>query len=158
EACFMAVMRGRAEKDGYNALVLEAGLQWRDVALVRTGSRYLRQAKVAYSQDYMWATPRKHPGGGAAVIPLFHARFYPRGEGPSEARAARQADIRARIEAALQQVESLDEDRILRHFVNTVEAALRTNFYQIDPGDQPKPTISVNFESGKIEGLPLPRP
>src|SRR5262249_5432116 len=53
EACFMAVMRSRAENDGYNALVLEAGLQWRDVALVRTLSRYLRQAKVAYSQDYM---------------------------------------------------------------------------------------------------------
>ena len=158
EACFMSVMLGRAENDGYNALVLEAGLQWRDVALVRTLSRYLRQAKVAYSQDYMWATLRKHAGVAAEVIQLFHTRFDPRGDGPSEARAARQADIRARIEAALQQVESLDEDRILRHFVNTVEAALRTNFYQIDPGDQPKPTISVKFESGKIDGLPLPRP
>jgi len=125
----MSVMRGRAENDGYNALVLEAGLQWRDVALVRTLSRYLRQAKVAYSQDYMWATLRKHAGVAGEVIQLFHARFDPRGDGPSEARAARQADIRARIEAALQQVESLDEDRILRHFVNTVEAALRTNFY-----------------------------
>jgi glutamate dehydrogenase len=158
EACFMAVMRGRAENDGYNALVLEAGLQWRDVALVRTLSRYLRQAKVAYSQDYMWATLRKHAAVAADILHLFHARFDPRGEATIEARAARQADIRARIETALQGVESLDEDRILRHFVNTVEAALRTNFYQIDPGDQPKPTISVKFESGKIDGLPLPRP
>jgi glutamate dehydrogenase len=158
EACFMAVMRARAENDGYNALVLEAGLQWRDVALVRTLSRFLRQARVAYSQDYMWATLRKHPAVAADVIALFHARFDPRGETASEARAARQADIRARIEAALQGVESLDEDRILRHFVNTVEAALRTNFYQIDQGDQPKPTIAVKFESGKIDDLPLPRP
>jgi glutamate dehydrogenase len=158
EACFMAVMRGRAENDGYNALVLEAGLQWRDVALVRTLSRYLRQAKVAYSQDYMWATLRKHAAVAADILHLFHARFDPRGEQANEARAARQADIRARIETALQAVESLDEDRILHHFVNTVEAALRTNFYQIDPGDQPKPTISVKFESGKIDGLPLPRP
>ncbi|HEV3396346.1 MAG TPA: NAD-glutamate dehydrogenase domain-containing protein, partial [Xanthobacteraceae bacterium] len=158
EACFMAVMRARAENDGYNALVLEAGLQWRDVALVRTLSRFLRQARVAYSQDYMWTTLRKHPAVAADVIALFHARFDPRGETASEARVARQADIRARIEAALQGVESLDEDRILRHFVNTVEVALRTNFYQIDQGDQPKPTIAVKFESGKIDGLPLPRP
>jgi glutamate dehydrogenase len=158
EACFMAVMRGRAENDGYNALVLEAGLQWRDVALVRTLSRFLRQAKVAYSQDYMWATLRKHAAIAADIVSLFHTRFDPRGEQANEARDARQADIRARIEAELQNVESLDEDRILRHFVNTVEAALRTNFYQIDPGDQPKPTIAVKFQSGKIDGLPLPRP
>src|SRR5205814_127262 len=51
EAAFLVVMAGRAENDGYNALVLEAGLQWRDVALVRTISRFLRQARVAYSQD-----------------------------------------------------------------------------------------------------------
>jgi len=158
EACFMAVMRGRAENDGYNALVLEAGLPWRDVALVRTLSRFLRQARVAYSQDYMWATLRKHAAVAADIVALFHTRFDPRGETANEARAARQAEIHGRIEAALQGVESLDEDRILRHFVNTVEAALRTNFYQIDPGDQPKPTIAVKFESGKIDGLPLPRP
>lgn len=39
EACFIVVMRRRAESDGYNALVLETGLGWRDVALIRTISR-----------------------------------------------------------------------------------------------------------------------
>src|SRR5947209_9973631 len=78
EAAFMAVMRGRAENDGYNALVLGAGLQWRDVALVRTISRYLRQIRIAYSQDYMWATLRKHAGIAAQVVALFHNRFDPR--------------------------------------------------------------------------------
>ena len=64
----MAVMRGRAENDGYNALVLTAGLQWRDVALMRTISRFLRQVRVAYSQDYMWATLRKHSGIAAHIV------------------------------------------------------------------------------------------
>ena len=86
EACFMAVMRGRAENDGYNALVLEAGLPWRDVALVRTLSRFLRQARVAYSQDYMWATLRKHAAVAADIVALFHTRFDPRGETANEAR------------------------------------------------------------------------
>src|SRR5262249_37889846 len=99
-----------------------------------------------------------HPAVAADIVQLFHARFDPRGERASEARGANQADIRARIELALQAVESLDEDRILRHFVNAVEAAPPTNFYQSDPGDQPNPTIPLKFESGKIDGLPLPRP
>ena len=55
EACFLVVMTGGAENDGYNALVLSAGLAWRDVALIRTISRFLRQIRVPYSQDYMWA-------------------------------------------------------------------------------------------------------
>ena len=58
----------------------------------------------------------------------------------------------------MQKVESLDEDRILRHFVNAVQSAIRTNFYQTDTDGQPKAMIAVKFESGKITDLPLPRP
>ncbi len=158
EACFMAVMRGRAENDGYNALVLTAGVQWRDVALVRTISRYLRQVRVAYSQDYMWATLRRHHGVAAQVVQLFHTRFDPRLELSIEQRGEKQAESVAEIETALGAVESLDEDRILRHFVNAVTSALRTNFYQLDHGGQPKATIAIKFDSRKIEGLPLPKP
>jgi glutamate dehydrogenase len=158
EACFLTVMRGRAENDGYNALVLTAGLQWRDIALIRTLSRFLRQVRVAYSQDYMWATLRRHGGITAQIVHLFHTRFDPRLELAAEARAAQETSLQGEIEAALQAVESLDEDRILRHFVNAVGAAVRTNFYQTDVGGQPKPTIAVKFASRKVEGLPAPRP
>ncbi|MEA2874822.1 MAG: glutamate dehydrogenase [Hyphomicrobiales bacterium] len=157
EATFMAVMRGRAENDGYNALALTAGLQWRDVALVRTMSRYMRQVRVPYSQDYMWATLRRHPGVAAQVVALFHSRFDPRVDISMEARAESQTAQLAEIETALAAVESLDEDRILRHFVNAVTSALRTNFYQTENG-QPKPTIAIKFDSRKVEGLPLPKP
>ena len=83
ESCFIMVMRGLAENDGYNALVMAGGLQWRDVALVRTISRFLRQIRVPYSQDYMWATLRKHAGLAAKIVDLFHARFDPRSPPPS---------------------------------------------------------------------------
>src|SRR4029077_412169 len=113
-------------------LVLATGLGWRDVALVRTISRFLRQIRVPYSQDYMWATLRKYAGIAAQIATLFHTRFDPHlGVAPDE-RAAREATIASEIETALQQVASLDEDRILRHFVNAVLAAIRTNFYQLD--------------------------
>ena len=55
-------------------------------------------------------------------------------------------------------MQSLDEDRILRHFVNAVQSAIRTNFYQTGKDGQPKPLIAIKFESGKITDMPLPRP
>jgi glutamate dehydrogenase len=158
EACFLVVMGGGAENDGYNALVLAAGLMWRDVALIRTLSRFLRQIRVPYSQGYMWATLVTHPHIAHEIVRLFHVRFDPRLKVSADERAAREAKVAAAIETALQAVESLDEDRILRHFVNAVQAALRTNFYQVDVSGQPKPLIAVKFASRKLEGLPQPRP
>ena len=165
EACFIVVMRGFAENDGYNALVMAAGLAWRDVALVRTISRFLRQIRVPYSQDYMWATLRKHAALAGKVVELFHARFDPRTgalakakKASDDTRAQREAAIAAEIEEALKAVESLDEDRIVRHFVNAVQAAVRTNYYQLGKDGLPKPEISIKFSSRKLDGVPKPAP
>ena len=87
EACFMMVMRGRAESDGFNALVLAAGLPWRDIAMLRSFARYLRQIRVPYSQDYLWATLVKHAAIAAKLAELFHLRFDPRLD-PSAPRGA----------------------------------------------------------------------
>jgi glutamate dehydrogenase len=130
DACFAAVMGGAAEDDGYNALVLAAGLGWRDVALMRCLSRYLRQICLPYSQDYMWATHVKHAAIAERIVALFAVRFDPGLAASPEERSKQEAAIHAEIEAGLARVESLGEDRIIRHFVNAVEAATRTNFYQ----------------------------
>jgi glutamate dehydrogenase len=158
EACFLIVMGKRAESDGYNALVLAIGLGWRDVALIRAISRFLRQIRVAYSQDYMWTTLRNHAAIAAQIVELFHVRFDPHFRGSDDERAAREAEIASAIETALQAVESLDEDRILRHFVNAVQAAIRTNFYQLDRDGAPKDIIAIKFSSRKVGAMPLPRP
>jgi glutamate dehydrogenase len=105
----------------------------------------------------MWATLRRFPEIASQVVQMFHTRFDPRLELSVEERGEKQAEFVAAIETALSAVESLDEDRILRHFVNAVTSALRTNFYQTDSG-QPKPTIAIKFDSRKIDGLPLPQP
>jgi glutamate dehydrogenase len=158
EAAFLVVMRGGAENDGYNALVLAAVLMWREVALIRTISRFLRQIQVPYSQGYMGTTLVKHAPIAADLVRLFAARFDPRLDVLAEERKAREGEIANRIESALAAVESLDEDRILRRFVNAIAAALRTNFYQIDAGGQPKQLIAVKFASRALDALPLPRP
>ena len=158
ETAFIVVMTSGAESDGYNALVLAAGLMWRDVALIRTISRFLRQIRVPYSQDYMWATLTQHAAIAAEIVRLFHARFDPRLAAGADQRAAQQREVVAAIEALLAKVESLDEDRILRHFVSAVEAAIRTNFYQVDAGGQPKSLIAVKFSSRQLDAVPLPKP
>jgi glutamate dehydrogenase len=158
EACFLVVMGKKAESDGYNALVLETGLGWRDVVLIRTISRFLRQIRVAYSQDYMWSTLRKFPAIAAQIVALFKTRFDPHLGVTAQERAAREAAIAAEIETALQAVASLDEDRILRHFVNAVAAAIRTNFYQLDGDGRVKEPIAIKFSSRKVDDMPLPRP
>ena len=157
EAAFLHVMRGLAENDGFNSLTLQGGLGWRDVALIRTLSRYLRQIRVAYSQDYMWATLVKHAAVTSEIVELFYARFDPRGEA-ANLRDLNQKMIAERIEEELTKVESLDEDRILRHFVNAVQAAIRTNYFQTDADGKLKPLIAIKFESGKLTDMPLPRP
>ncbi len=91
EACFIVVMTGVAESDGYNTLVLAAGLAWRDVTLVRTISRFLRQVRVPYSQDYMWATLTRHPAIASSIVAMFHGRFDPRLDISMEARKEREA-------------------------------------------------------------------
>ena len=155
EAALLALARDLAESDAYNRLVLEAGLGWRDVALIRALGRYLRQLRIRYGQDYLAATLARHPALARRLVALFYARFDPRRDGD---RVGAQEAVRAEIEADLAGVTSLDEDRILRRFVNLVEAAQRTNFFQIGRNGLPPETIAFKFRCAKVDGMPLPRP
>jgi glutamate dehydrogenase len=156
EAALLALFRGLAESDGFNTLVVEAGLGWRDVAMVRTLGRYLRQIGVAFGQDYLAATLARHGRIAAEIVALFYARFDPRLA--EEARGERQGSARAAIELLLADVTSLDDDRILRRFVNLVETAIRTNFFQIEAQGHPRAAIAMKFDCARIDNLPLPKP
>ena len=155
EAAMLAIGARRAESDGYNRLVLDAGLDWREAALMRTFGRYLRQLRIRYGQDYLAATLARHASLAAKIVALFQARFDPDAPGDRE---AAQAAIRAEIEEGLGAVTSLDDDRILRRFVNLVEAAIRTSFFQRDADGNPRETIALKFACAKITAMPLPRP
>ena len=158
EAALMAVMRGDAESDGFNALTLEAGLAWRDVAVIRTLARMLRQIRVPFSQDYLWTTLRKHAPITKGVVLMFHLRFDPRLGLSVAERNEKQTELVARLEDGLAQVSSLDEDRMLRSFINLIQSAVRTNFYQLGKDGKLRPTIAIKFESKKIDRLPAPKP
>jgi glutamate dehydrogenase len=156
EDAFHAVMGGAAESDGFNRLVTGAGLAWRDVTILRAVAKFLRQAGFAFSQDYVEQALARNPDIAALIVDLFHALHDPALAG--EARDADAEAIRARIEAALNDVPSLDDDRIIRRLKNVVESVLRTNFYQRDAHGAPKSYLAVKLDSHAIDELPAPRP
>ena len=151
QRAFTALVLGDVEGDGFNRLVLAAGLTAREVAIVRAYGKYLRQIGFSFSQPYIEATLQSHPRVVADLITLFHARFDPaRPDGEDRDRA--EAEIRERVCAALDAIPSLDDDRICRMFLTLLDATVRTNYYRN------RLAISFKFDPSAIPELPLPRP
>jgi glutamate dehydrogenase len=155
EEALVLVWTGAVENDGFNRLVLAAGLSARQATVLRLYCKVLRQAGSTFSQSYMEETLARHAGIARRLVQLFERRFDP-------ARAARAsldqiAEVQA-IDHALDRVESLDEDRILHAYLTLILKSVRTNYYQTDPSGQPKPALAVKLASSAIDLLPLPRP
>jgi glutamate dehydrogenase len=144
---------GALENDGLNKLVLGAGLAWREVALLRAYAKYLRQTGIPFSQDYMERALVAYPAIARGTVELFVARFDPAlGAAGSDERKQRIETVESQLAAALEDVTTLDEDRILRRFVNAVRCSLRTNYWH------DKEWISFKVDSRAIDELPAPRP
>ncbi|WBB92454.1 NAD-glutamate dehydrogenase [Verrucosispora sp. WMMC514] len=157
ENAFAAAWRGEAEVDRFNELVLLAGLTWRQVVVLRAYAKYLRQTGTVFSQDYMESTFIAYPHLATLLVQLFEARFEP-GPVAAEQRQRRGAELVAEIRAALDDVASLDQDRILRSYLNLIQATLRTSFYQRPVGGRPKPYVAFKLDPQAIPELPAPRP
>ena len=175
---FARIWSGEVENDGFNRLVLRAGLGWREIVILRAYCKYLRQAGVTFSETYMQEALAANPGIAAMLVELFHARLdpdRPRGTpateeateatqaGDAKGAAIEQLDaelkVMIRIEAALDEVANLDEDRILRSYVGLIRATLRTNYFQpAGRGGAPKPYLSFKLDPRRIPELPEPRP
>ncbi|WP_154792276.1 NAD-glutamate dehydrogenase [Occultella kanbiaonis] len=161
EAAFLAVDGGRAESDGLNALVLSSGLAWRQVVILRTIARYLRQIGSTFSVEYLEAALVANPHLAARVVALFETRFDPDSTVEGGDRDAAQARITAEIDADLEQVASLDQDRIVRSFVGVIGATLRTNFFRsgaVGEDGEPTDRVSLKLDCHLVPGLPSPKP
>ncbi len=153
---FLAAWEGRTESDGLDQLVLGAGLTWRQVVILRAYAKYLRQTGSTFSQDYVERALLAHRGITRSLVSLFEARFDPdrRGDARDETTAA----LVEEIDGALDDVESLDHDRILRAFRGMITATLRTSFYQRDPDGGPKSYVALKLDPQRVPDLPEPRP
>ncbi|MEH0983152.1 NAD-glutamate dehydrogenase [Micromonospora sp. CPCC 205556] len=157
ENAFAAAWRGEAEVDGFNELVLRGGLTWRQVVVLRAYAKYMRQAGTVFSQDYMEQTFIAYPKIAALLVELFEVRFAP---GPMSMQERRQRgdELVTAIGAALDDVASLDQDRILRAYLTMIQATLRTSFYQKPVGGRPKSYVAFKLDPQAIPDLPAPRP
>jgi glutamate dehydrogenase len=151
----LAVWKGEAESDGLNQLTAKAGLSWYDVELLRALTKYLKQIGIPFSRDYLVTVLDAHPDVAAALITLFHAENDPGFAGHRE-RAINAA--RETIAAALEATGSIDDDRIIRRYLNLVEAVVRTNAYQRDAAGNRRPALALKFDCGRIDELPQPTP
>ncbi|HRJ69448.1 MAG TPA: NAD-glutamate dehydrogenase, partial [Beijerinckiaceae bacterium] len=157
EDTLMALVRGEAESDRFNALVVDAGLTWRQALLLRAYARYLQQIGAPFGQEYIAGVLGRYPDIAGSLVALFEARFDPAAGATPEAGTALTGEIGARLDGLFEAVSSLDDDRIVRRTRNLIEATLRTNFYQTPDGGH-RPTLAFKFEARRVEGLPLPRP
>ncbi|GAA1275562.1 NAD-glutamate dehydrogenase [Pseudonocardia aurantiaca] len=145
---FSAAWRGDAESDRFSALVLRAGLPWREVAVLRAYARYARQLSHPYGQQYMADTLLAYPAVARGLMALFRARFDPQVSAREEAEQAALAEVRGLIDA----VTGLDADRILRGYLAMITATLRTNWFR------ERPFVSFKFDPAQVPGIPAPRP
>ncbi|MFI9781578.1 NAD-glutamate dehydrogenase [Streptomyces sp. NPDC051956] len=155
QEAFTATWTGAAENDGFNSLVLSAGLNWRQAMVLRAYAKYLRQAGATFSQDYMEDTLRNNVHTTRLLVSLFEARMS-----PERQRAGTELidGLLEELDGALDQVASLDEDRILRSFLTVIKATLRTNFFQKRDDGTPHEYVSMKFDPQAIPDLPAPRP
>jgi glutamate dehydrogenase len=155
EEALVAVWTGRVENDGFNRLILAAGLSARQVSVLRLYAKLLQQAGSTFSQAYMADALAAHPRIAGRLVALFELRFDP--AATSERGLAQIAEVQA-IDHALDDVASLDEDRILHSYLTLALKSVRTNYFQKLPSGEPKPYLAVKLASHEIDLLPLPRP
>ncbi|MBW1599907.1 NAD-glutamate dehydrogenase [Streptomyces sp. JJ38] len=152
---FAAVWRGEAENDGINALVLAAGLTWRQAMVLRAYARYLWQAGAKFGQATMEETLRRNVHTTRLLVSLFEARLA-----PERQHAGRELvdGLLEELDGALDQVANLDEDRMLRSFLTVTKATLRTNYFQHTDDGGLHGYVSMKLDPQMIPDLPAPRP
>lgn len=152
-ALFAEVWAGRVENDRFNALVLSAGITWRNSVLLRAIAKYLKQATLPFSQERIEQTLLRHGAIAAKLVELFAARLH-----PEEADENRALMINSELTGLLADVPSLDEERIINAFRSVILAVCRTNFWQTDKEGSLKSEISLKIKSKDIPFLPKPLP
>jgi glutamate dehydrogenase len=154
EEAFMAVWRGDVDNDGYNGLAQTAGLRSNEILVLRAYGRYLQQAGIPQSQDFIAATLNRYPDIARGLHALFVALLGPdaRGEGEVTAR-----HLKAKIKDALDDVPNIDDDTIIRRYLNLIEASLRTNHF-VSGKQERGQSLAIKLDSRSVDGLPEPRP
>ena len=158
EDAFVAIWQGRAENDRFNGLVFSAGADWREAALCRALCAYRHQTGLDPARSTQIEALKRHPKLTRALLDLFATRFDPaRPEDLSE-RMTIALSLQRQIEMRLNEVSSLDEDRVIRRLAHLVMAIQRTNYYHRQQDGSFYPFVSFKIASQELTDLPAPKP
>lgn len=151
---FAKVWANTLEDDAFNRLVLGAGLTGRRVTILRAYAKYMRQTGSSFSHTYIANTFSKYPQLAVLLVDLFAYRFDPDGkQNPKQIE-----NTISLINEQLDDVSNLDDDRIIRRYVELICATLRTNFYQLTAHGCEKPYVSFKLQPDLLSDMPLPLP
>lgn len=155
QTAFTQIWFGHAENDGFNQLVLSASLDWRQVSALRTYAKYFKQIGFTFSQDYIESALNNNADIAKKLVQLFEIRFNPDYQGNRDEVFK---ELSNEIFISLDNVSNLDEDKIIRQYVQSIGATIRTNYFQRDAHGQHKNYISIKLNSKIISGVPKPYP
>lgn len=153
-AALTNVWNNRLENDGFNRLVLLGGLTGREASILRAYAKYMRQIGVTFSQSYIENTFDRYPHIAAMIVDLFVKKFAPK-------KVATEKALQKVVDAIyleLENVANLDDDRIIRLYVDMINATLRTNFYQKEADGTNKSYTSFKIQPSAVPDMPLPLP
>ncbi len=150
EDAFGAAMTGQSESDEFDRMVLAENMQWRQVLVLRSYAKYMRQLGNVNSYGFIADTLLANPVVARALVELFEARFNP--DLDTDKREAAVDAVQEQLKAGLEEVSTLDADRVLRTVANLIESTLRTNFFQ------EKSYVSFKLDTLNIDAAPFPRP
>lgn len=146
---------GICENDGFNKLILSAGLSWREVSIIRAYARYMQQIRFRFSLVYIESTLDTHSAIVKKLIQYFHLKFQVK---QNLAHKPKISALDEELHYLIDAISNLDEDYIIRYFWSLIKATLRTNYFQLDAQGQPKKYLSIKLDSAKIPDLPPGQP
>ncbi len=153
-ATLLALWTQHSEADGLNSLVRHVGLSWREVAVLRAYTAYLRQLGLPYSRGLVTQVLRANASTTANLLRLFACRLDPDTATPTQ---VTDDELHAIISSDIDDVAGIDPDRILRALLSLVAATTRTNYYRTDT-DTARRALAFKFDPRLIPELPAPRP
>ncbi|HEV2735269.1 MAG TPA: NAD-glutamate dehydrogenase domain-containing protein, partial [Longimicrobiaceae bacterium] len=150
----LAVWAGDAPEDPFNELVLEVGMRWREVDVLRTYANYAAQIGAVPSRLAPARALVRYPEVARLVLGYFRARFDPAATAAPE----QQEELFADLTRALEAVSSLADDRALRRLAGLVAGTVRTNYYRGGAADPTRrsggvPYVSIKVCSADVEEL-----
>jgi glutamate dehydrogenase len=147
-----AVFHGETESDSLNRLVVLGGLDHRQVQVLRAYRRYRQRIGSRYTEGFQNDVICAHAAITEQLVRLFELRHGAHDVTAPRDEAAERA-LRDEVLAALDGVELLDHDRILRNQLGLIEATVRTNAYRPD-----RDALAFKLRSADVPAIPQPAP